>query len=788
MSNSVPVPDDKDTAAEAADTVMEGDGIVDNYDYTSTDEGAFTAEGIWELEPQFCSSTPFPDNYTCSSDPGGWAKALQMALWFFNTNKSGDGIDCTDVQWRGNSHLEDEHIKLLSNDANGVDMSSSFIDQYRAILDPDNDGELNLGGGYYTAGDYGKYGLTIGYMVSTVAWAMYEFPKAFSETGLKDAVLLQLKWAADYFMKNTFIADKSLPPSNWQVIAYAHQVGTPEYNCAWMPPELRNPEICPRPAFFATAEKPAADISANSAAALAQLSLVFDSDEEYATKALNYAIALYQFAKQNPQVIQDSTNKPYVSEYAWDDLAWAALWLHQATGEKAYLDEALEWLYNLPGFNKDCITSQIIWNTETNTSGCSTWSEAGTHTWDYVRSGVFVQMAIAFQNIANENVGTDDWEKLKAIAEEFRRITRFDSLGWVEASATPQGFSKKINSDHGSGWYNSAGQLVALIYAKNFPNDERSQDLIDWARSQSLYLLGDNTVNGDPEGKSFMVGFTEESPHFANHPHHAASGDPNVAEENRHILFGALVNGPLGDDTHQEISGDYVQNSVSIVYNAAFVGALAGNYYFDGNAQCPDPDFPPQEAKVDEFYTRGQLNYTGDCRSQLNITMVNESMHPPRYNEYLTARYYINVSEFEDAGIDPSGISADILSDNWNGEEQLSTEILGPFKCEDDKNADARHTWYFVLNYEGQHFWGSQDQGSQDQDKGPRTTLIDVGQAYGEGCIWNPENDWSFEGLTPVDNIKTPHITVYGEEGKLLWGEEPPCHPIQHIVKDWSVE
>ena len=78
------IPDtDEKKEEQIADTAMEGDGRVDNYDYTSTDKGNFTEEGIWEQEPEFCSPPPFPEKRICTGEVGPWAKALQMALWFF---------------------------------------------------------------------------------------------------------------------------------------------------------------------------------------------------------------------------------------------------------------------------------------------------------------------------------------------------------------------------------------------------------------------------------------------------------------------------------------------------------------------------------------------------------------------------------------------------------------------------------------------------------------------------------------------------------------------------------
>lgn len=765
--SSTALDQDSSTIVETVD----GDGAVDAYDYTA-DGGQFNDRGVWEQEREFCEPPVFPAQSNCVGEEGIWAKALQMALWFFNVNKSGDNVYCTDVQWRGDAHLSDGHIKLVSGAADGVNMSQAYIEKHIETFDPDGDGEVDLSGGYYDAGDYIKFALTTGYMVSTIAWAMFEFPESFSETSLDAEALTQIKWAADYFMKNMFVVDKSGAPETWEVVGYAHQVGTvTDHACGWMPPELRDPSFCPRAGYFATQENPSADVTANNAAALALVSLVTRADKAYSQRARNHAIALYNFAKKYPNAIDETTGGLYTSEYQWDDLAWAAVWLYEATKDVEgyqdvaylYLDEAEQWLYHIPGFDRACV--EELSQTYSDTNSC--WRENWTHVWNSLRSGVFVRLAISMKDAGLENAGI------------FQMISKVDTMGWVNGPESPGGFSRKTDSTWGSGRYNSAGQMVGLVYARNFPEDEKAEAIISWAQEQSSYLLGNNTVNGDLEGKSFMMGFTDN---YANQPHHAAGhasiyGEPSNPAENRHIIWGALVNGPVGDDTHLDERGDYSSNEITIDYNAAFVAALAGNYYFQGRGQCPADDFPPIEAPIDEFYTMGKINTTTNCRTQVEVTMMNESIHPPRYNEFLTARYYIDVTELELAGIDPTTMTAFINYDNGAQAYGEPTQIEGPFKCEDEESEEAKSMWYFVLSYEGYKFWGS-----QVQLKGPRVTQVDYGMPNGDSCVWNPENDWSYNGINTETIIKTPNITAYGKDGKLIWGEEPPCHPIQHVV------
>merc|ERR1739842_112355 len=97
---------------------------------------------------------------------------------------------------------------------------------------------------------------------------------------------------------------------------------------------------------------------------------------------------------------------------------------------------------------------------------------------------------------------------------------------------------------------------------------------------QMEYMLGST-------GRSFVVGFGTNPP---TQPHHASSSCPvdpnetcdwgtfNSPDPNPHVLYGALVGGPgaLNDDTLNDKRNDYIENEVTLDYNAGFQSLLAG--------------------------------------------------------------------------------------------------------------------------------------------------------------------------------------------------------------------
>lgn len=709
----------------------------------------------------YCLPEPFPKEYSCEGKPGPWAEALQKALWFFNVNKSGPGVYCTDVQWRGDAHLGDGQIVLDPEDPNGVNLPQEFIDKHRAVLDPDGNGTVDLAGGYHDAGDYIKFTLTTAYASSMLAWSLYEYPEAFTTTGLADEALGQIRWASDYLMKATFRDEDG------RLLAYAHQVSdVTDHQCFWMPPEVRRSDLCPRKAYFVWDDQPAADVTAAAAATLALTGLVTyehrktEADVEYAERCIDYAKSLYEFASRYPEARAGDDGGLYTSNSSTDDLAWAAIWLylvHPATGEhylRAIVDGERPWL----SFGSQ---ANLLISGPTPGVWVPAWAESSPHSWDAVRAGVIVKLAKIMTELGDP------------MASRWVDIAQQMSFGFMNGTATPDGFYMYMS--WGSARYNSAAQFTSLLFSKYFPEQPASTPLINWAETQIDYILGKNKL-----GKSYMMGFTD---FYAEEPHHAAGhasiyGQPSTPAENRHVIWGALVNGPQGDGSHVDAREDYGSNEVTIDYNAALTAALAAQYATHGVGQCPLRKFPPLEPPIDEFYAMGNLNTGLDtCRTQVNIRTMNETIHPPRYDENLTARFWFDATEVLQAGLDPltAVTGRGVRDTGFSAQPSNPTEIRGPILC-DPKTS----VYYFEFDYTGSKFWGL-----IPAIGAPRDVLLDYGVEYNPGCPWDPKNDWSLQFLelgATEDVVKTPYITVYSE-GDLIWGEEPPCMGEQKKVE-----
>ncbi|MFZ5893622.1 MAG: glycoside hydrolase family 9 protein [Myxococcota bacterium] len=722
--------------------------------------GGVQAAGGNPADSFYCLPEPFPKEYRCQGAEGPWAEALQKTLWFFNVQKSGPGVYCTDVQWRGDAHVADGHIKLDASDANGVNLPREFIDKHRAELDPDGNGEVDLAGGYHDAGDYIKFTLTTTYAISMIAWSMHEYPDSYRKTSLAGEALGQIRWGADYLMKATF------RDAQGQLVAYAHQVSDQtDHSCFWMPPEVRRPDLCPRKAYFVWDERPAADVTASAAAALALAGLVTrenattDADRAYADKCVEYAKSLYAFAAKYPLAREQDDGGLYVSNSSTDDLAWAGIWLYlnDPARNVKYLDDVVHgerpWL---------SFGSQSNLMIPINGALKPAWAESSPHSWDALRAGVITKLAQIMTERGDPQ--GNDW----------RDIARQMGQGFANGGATPDGFYMYMS--WGSARYNSAAQFTTLLYARYFPDDAASPALKSWAERQIDYLLGKNNL-----GLSYIMGYTSSYP---LQPHHAAGhasiyGLPAKPAENRHIIWGALVNGPNGQGEHVDARDDYGSNEVTIDYNGALVAALAAHLASRGPSQCPLKIFPPLEPRIDEFYAMANLNTPpADCRTQVNIRTMNESIHPPRYDENLSTRFWFNASEVIAAGLDPTAaVTLNLFRDTGqNTRPAEPVKVTGPIQCKQHTN-----TFYFEFDYSKAKFWGL-----IPAIGAPRDVLIDYGLAYGENkCPWDASNDWSLQALQVGQTeqvAKTQYITVYSK-GRLIWGQEPPCDAVPDVPR-----
>ena len=656
--------------------------------------------------------------------------------------------------WRGDCHTYDAQVPLKPMEDNvGTNLSQSFIDKYASVLDPDGDGYVDVAGGFHDAGDHVKFGMPENYAASTVGWGYYEFRDAYVKTGQDDHVETILRYFNDYLMKCTFLDD------NGEVVAHCYQVGDGDIDHAyWNSPEV---DKMARPAFFLTGDKPQTDYVASAAASLAINYLNFkDTDEEYAEKSLKYATALFDFAMTHEKELSDNGDGPkaYYNSSKWeDDYCWAAAWLYKITGDHKYLEEIFPnydyyaapcyvYCWNDMWGGVQCILGEISMDKP---------AKEGEH--------VYPDFIEEFKVAA----GKSPYEEMNCWASVAKAVDTYMTGG--VGTITPAGYFW-LNT-WGSARYNTAAQLIALVYDKY--NNNGPGKYSEWAKGQMEYIMGKN-----PMERSYIVGYNENS---VKYPHHRAASGLTKCEDpdpHRYVLYGALAGGPDADDKHNDITSDWIYNEVTIDYNAAFVGASAGLYEFFGTDDMkPTTDFPPtpesigEEGGGNDYWVNAcgidDLNADGAGVTKVSFMVMTNST---KTADKTSVRYYFNSKEISNV----DNVKASELYDQSAteaGDMGADGIISGPYKY--DKLAD---TYYVEIAWDGYNIANS---GKKYQ--------FTVGLYYGDK--WDPSNDWSYDGLKMFEEddaffgtgneVRTDNICVYND-GVLVGGIEPDgTKPVQ---------
>ncbi|MFP4698115.1 MAG: glycoside hydrolase family 9 protein [Eubacteriales bacterium] len=566
-----------------------------------------------------------------------------------------------------------------------------------------NDGAdvgLDLTGGWYDAGDHVKFNLPMAYTTSMLAWTIYEEEETLKELGQLEYLKKEIKVATDYFIK--------CHPSKY---VYYYQVGDGNADHAWWgPAEVMQMD---RPAHKVTKDNPGSCVVGGTAAALAAASIVFaDSDPEYAELCLKHAKELFEFADETRSDEGYTAANGFYDSWSgyYDELTWAATWLYLSTNDNSYLRKAEE-------LNKLC-------------SGEYTWTQS----WDDVHYGAELLLAkITGKDIYKNKVekyldywttGTSDGERITYTP---------DGLAWLD--------------QWGSLRYATTTAFLASIYAdwdKCPANKKKVYN--DFAKEQVDYALGST-------GRSYVVGFGEDSP---KHPHHrTAHGSwTNNLEEpsnHRHTLVGALVGGPDSNDNYSDSVSDYVSNEVACDYNAGFVGALTKMYANYGGTGISDLN--AIEEPSEEFFVEASINASSSNFVEIRAFLYNKSAWPARVGDKLSFRYFVDLTEIYENGYTASDIS---ITSGYSQGSKVSE--LKPWN-------EDKHIYFVEIDFSGTKIYP----GGQSESK--RETQFRL-LAPENTSFWDSDNDPSFNNLTASELKKTDYIPVY-DDGDLIYGVEP---------------
>lgn len=198
--------------------------------------------------------------------------------------------------------------------------------------------KYDVSGGWYDAGDYGKYTSAAAAAVSDLLWSYEIFPSEFKdaslnipESGNKTSDLLdEVRYELDFMLKMQDTTTGGF---------YAHVW---DQNADMTPDKVTDKDMKRYIQDIGEDGKPntkPTPHTADAVAALAHSYVVYKNiDPSYAYKLLAAAVSGWGYLKAHPEYIGSKAGEPYTDTDDKNDRLWAAAELYRATGDKDYND------------------------------------------------------------------------------------------------------------------------------------------------------------------------------------------------------------------------------------------------------------------------------------------------------------------------------------------------------------------------------------------------------------------------------------------------------------------
>ncbi|KAJ4747630.1 Endoglucanase [Rhynchospora pubera] len=464
-----------------------------------------------------------------------YTDALTKSLLYFEAQRSGHLPYNQRVTWRGHSGLTDGLQQ-------GVD----------------------LVGGYYDAGDHVKFGLPMAFTATMLSWSVLEFGEEIAAAGEYQHALEAIKWGTDYFIKA-----HTHPYILWAEVGD----GDTDHYC-WQRPEDMTTS---RQAYKIDKDNPGSDLAGETAAAMAAASIVFkELNPHYSHLLLHHAQQLFEFGDKyrgeyDASVEEVRSYYASVSGYR-DELLWAALWLHRATGLDEYLEYVVENAENMGG---------------------NGWAMIE-FSWDVKYAGLQILATKFLLNGEHHETHKHVLEEYKSKADYYICACLGKNNG-SNVDRSPGGMLY-IRQWNNLQYVSSAAFLLTVYYEYlNAAQQQellcpdgpvRTDELLALAKTQADYILGAN-----PMKMSYMVGFGSKYPTKVHHrgasivSYKESNGFIGCTQgfddwfgrgwENPNVLVGAIVGGPNCEDKFRDDRGNYMQTEACTYNTAPMVGVFA---------------------------------------------------------------------------------------------------------------------------------------------------------------------------------------------------------------------
>lgn len=471
-----------------------------------------------------------------------YASLRKDAMAYFHHNRSGIAIETphVDAKWaRGAGHPGDAKVECLP--------------------DLECKGTFDASGGWYDAGDHGKYpvpaGITLWTLMNAYEWATVRGDdRGFGDgtlaiperdNGAPD-LLDEARWELEMLMR------LQTPSGKWAGMVF-HKLHEKE----WAPIPTA-PDKATAPRFL---HRPSTAATLDTAAVLAQAARVFRaSSPSFADRCLAAAERAWAAAQKHPDLFAPGDDSTGGGAYPDGDVAderyWAAVELFVTTGKPAYrkaLASSRHFL-KMPGPGAD----------QGGAAAPMTWAE------------VHALGTITLASVPNE-LGAAEIAKAKARVVATARAI-------VEVTKT-QGYRVPLRPDGGGGlpWGSNSAVLNNMITCA-IAFELTGEDSFRAAAIDGMdYLLGRN-----PMGISYVTGYGARATKNVHHrfwahskdatfpppPPGAVAGGPNSAAQDPAAKAAGLAGGPPLKAYIDDIES-WSTNEVAINWNAPLAWASA---------------------------------------------------------------------------------------------------------------------------------------------------------------------------------------------------------------------
>ncbi len=517
-------------------TTFKGEDAISGDSLHEIDFSLYTNPGEgYTLEAAGMKSVPF----TISDEI--YTKLKHDALTYFYLNRTGIEIEekYAGKEWaRPAGHVSDANVTCYKGkDADGNDW-------------PGCDYTLNAAGGWYDAGDFGKYvvngGITVWTLLNLYEQGWEGFPDGSQmipeqDNGISD-LLDEARWEME------FLLSMQVPEGQPKAGMVHHKLHDESWaGLPMVPPtEVDNDNAHEKAGVGRYLFPPSTTATLNLAATAAQCARIWtDLDKPFAERCLNAAETAWQAALENPGIYAGNTpgagGGNYDDKNVSDEFYWAAAELFITTGKEEYKEyllnskdfadvDAFDWGHVAPLGTISLLTHQTSLSTE--------------------QKSALQQAIIAYAD-----------ELIKAQEKDGYRVLIDEDYPW--------GSNALIMNNM---------MLVSMAY--NLSGEQR---YLDSVRLSMDYILGRNALN-----KSFVAGY---GTYPMLHPHHrfwandpsrgfpppppgALSGGPNFNPADPPSDAADLMSQPPSKRYVDDVQS-YTTNEVAINWNAPLVWVSA---------------------------------------------------------------------------------------------------------------------------------------------------------------------------------------------------------------------